>query len=357
MKKIKPITLVIALLAVLIVGTLTYLAVDLLGRNDPDRYVTLGQYQNLVATVDVDEPNEKDLQDFINLKLEAFAKQIPVNDGAANGDHVTFSFTSSLNGQALTDLSSNETTVVLGENEFVISGLDTHLLGVKAGDTLTAPLTVPEGHVLKDYAGKTIDFSVTVTKVTRLQIPQLTEQWVKEQTAYDSVDAFTAVAKAEYEQEVADFNKATVRNTLWNMVVEDSQIKSYPAKRLSRMQKEYKADLQEGADKYEMEFIDYVSLSFGVATMEEFEEYSLTYNQEILKQELVIEALCKKEKITLSDQEYEQYVSDYTALFAVEGFTQEDMIDHYGGEDTLRLQFLMEKCTDRIEETATVTTE
>ncbi|MBR4867712.1 MAG: hypothetical protein IKU10_01025, partial [Clostridia bacterium] len=67
-------------------------------------------------------------------------------------------------------------------------------------------------------------------------------------------------------------------------------------------------------------------------------------------------ALCKKEKITLSDQEYQTYLQKYTDLFALEGFTQEEMIEYYGGEELLHQQFLLEKATDTIESTATVTT-
>jgi FKBP-type peptidyl-prolyl cis-trans isomerase (trigger factor) len=111
------------------------------------------------------------------------------------------------------------------------------------------------------------------------------------------------------------------------------------------------------AKDWEMPFSDYISLGYGAKNQEEFDAFATEYCQMIVKQEMIVKSLCKKEHITLTDEEYEQYYNEYLTAYQEVGATEEEMIAQYGTKEDFYNQFLMEKAVDLMEKTATVNQE
>ncbi len=67
--------------------------------------------------------------------------------------------------------------------------LKSTLLGAKAGDTRTLKVTVPEEHKDAALKGKEGEVRLTVRDIKRIQLPELTEAWLKSMD-FDSLDEF-----------------------------------------------------------------------------------------------------------------------------------------------------------------------
>lgn len=356
MKKVKlvPILLVIC---VLLAGLVAYsLLSGWLGGYNPDRYIDLGEYKNLTLQTAAAAPTDGEIEAALQTLLEQLASEEAVTDGAKTGDTVNIDYAGQIDGTDAAAFTAQDTSLTLGEDSFPVRGMDDALLHTKPGDTLTVTLPVQEDYFLSEYAGETVRFTVTVNTVTRKVVPELTDQLAQKLGDYETAEEFRTSFADQYRKERGAENAATIRSELWNLVVEGTVVRAYPQKELTALQEEFQAQVQAGADEYEMDFYDYASFMYGTDDEQAFQDYSLSYCQSILKHQMVLKAICKRENIQLSEEEYQQYVTRYLALYAEEQYTEEDLLEIFGGEEGLREQFLMEKATDVIEETATVET-
>jgi FKBP-type peptidyl-prolyl cis-trans isomerase (trigger factor) len=149
----------------------------------------------------------------------------------------------------------------------------------------------------------------------------------------------------------------TIRDELWQMLVDGTSVKGYPTKEMESQKAEFIAQVEAEAKDWEMPFSDYISLGYGAKNQEEFDAFATEYCQMIVKQEMILKSLCKKEHITLTDEEYEQYYNEYLTAYQEVGATEEEMIAQYGTKEDFYNQFLMEKAVDLMEKTATVNQE
>ncbi len=352
--KIMPI-LLIACLLIAAIAVYSIIA-GITGGYNPNRYIQLGPYENLSVTVEQLTAEKEDIEAALNLTLQQLATQQEVTDGAKEGDVVSIDYVGSIGGKQNDVFTGQDVDVTLGQNGFVVDGMDEALFGTVPGQKVTTTLTVQENYLFEEYVGQRVTFAVTVNTVTRSVTPQLTDQLAAELGDYQTVEEFKTAFEEQYKQSVAQQNKVAVHTELWTTVVDNTQVEGYPSKELNQLKEEFRAQLEAEAKEYDMEFIDYASYACGgLTTMEEFEEYSTQYQQEILKQQMVLKAICKKEKIKLTEEDYAASMAEYLELFQEEGHTEEDLLEAYGGRQGMEEQFLRDKVVQFIEQTATVT--
>lgn len=354
MKKVKLIPILI-IVCLLVAGAAVYsIVASVTGGYNPDRYITLGDYKNISIENPYTDPTEKELEQALQDLLAKFGTTSQVTDAIREGDTVNINYVGRINGKQSNAFTDQDLDIVVGKDSFLVTGLDAYITGAKKGDTVTAPLTVQKDYYLEQYAGKTITFTVTINSVTRTTVPALDDDFAKKLGDYKTADEFLAAFQKQYTEEKRDQNAASLRNDLWSAVVDTVTVRAYPQKELKALLDEFNATVQAGADEYEMSFYDYASFAYGTEDKETFETYATEYCQNLLKQKMVLKALCKHEKISLSEDEYQAYIDQYLALYKDQNYTMEDLLNIFGGEEGLREQFLMEKATDVIQSTATI---
>ena len=351
MKSVRILPLLLAvcvLLAAVAVASLIQQA----GGYDPEQYITLADYRHISLVNTTKDATDEEIEASLTQMLTSMATTEEVTDGAKTGDAVTVDYTGAIDGKESYDFTSNDTTVTLGEDKFLVPGLDPYLEGAKPNDVVTAELTVPEGHLMSQYVGKTVAFTVTVRKVVRTNVPELTDEFAKQAFDFDTADQFRAAFAEQFRQERAAENRATQRSDLWREVVDQTTVRTYPQKPLQELKEELDAQIKAGAADYETDVKTYLSMVYNINDDEAYEAYREKYAQQVLKQQMVLKAICKRENLTLTDEEYAQYVQQYLEAYNDETMTEQKLAEAYGGEEALREQFLLEKATDLIEQTA-----
>jgi trigger factor len=129
---------------------------------------------------------EQELAEQTKRMLEQFATVEEVERPADEGDFVSLDLAATKDGEEIEDARIQDILYEVGSG-LLIEGIDDEMVGASAGDqvTLTAPL--PEG--FGDRAGEEVDFSITVHEVKERVLPELTDDWVDENTEFDTVDA------------------------------------------------------------------------------------------------------------------------------------------------------------------------
>jgi len=142
--------------------------------------VALGEYKGLEAARRVRPVTEEDVESVIDNLREASAALQPVEDRASEeGDTVT----ADIQGRYLEppseeEINAEDVDIVVG-GDGVLAAFTENLTGVRPDEVRTFTVAYPEDFSAKGLAGKTIEYTATVTAVRRKELPEVDDEWVK----------------------------------------------------------------------------------------------------------------------------------------------------------------------------------
>lgn len=236
--------------------------------------VYLGDYSNFTYTREYTAPTDQDVEDTINDVLESNETREYKEEGTvADGDTVVVSFTGSVDGKEMDGLSGEQEELTIGDGTF-IADFENALVGHKVGETFNVDVEFPEDYSEEDVAGKTATMSVVVNSIAGpVQKVELTDEWVKDNTDYDTVEDYKAGIMDTLEkqaEELADSSAIyTLVNDLYNVSyaeVSDEEIDAEANKTIEQ----YKQD----AKDMDMTYEDYVKQLQGYDASTDTEEAS-----------------------------------------------------------------------------------
>lgn len=141
--------------------------------------VTLGEYKGIEAPRRTRPVNDEEIERVIENLREASASLQPVEERASEeGDTVTVD----IQGRYLEppedeDVNVSDIDIVLG-GEGVLPEFTEQLTGVRPDEVKTFTVTYPEDFSAQGLAGKTIEYTATVSAVRRKETPELDDEWV-----------------------------------------------------------------------------------------------------------------------------------------------------------------------------------
>lgn len=140
--------------------------------------VVLGDVSKFEVTRPAAEVQDPDVERTLDTLRKQRAKYNNVDRAAATSDLVNIDFEGLVAGQPFEGNKAQNFTVILGEAR-MLPAFEAALVGMKAGEQKTFPLTFPQ-----DYAealkGKTADFTVTVNQVAEADLPPLDAAFAKQ---------------------------------------------------------------------------------------------------------------------------------------------------------------------------------
>ena len=173
-------------------------------------------------------------------------------------------------------------------------------------------------------------------------VPELTEDYVKNNTTYASIDAYKAGTREKLQTQNEDTMKNQKTNDVFTAIVNNSQISSLPQTLLDYYKNDYTTQVtQYAAQSYGMDFASFLSTSN--MTQADFDTQAAQYAQSIATQELVIKAIIEAENMTLTDDEYNSGVDK---LVSDNGLASKDDLLKAISESQLRETLLWRKTMD-----------
>ena len=300
-------------------------------------YVTLGTYTGL----EVQQIREKtgltdeETQSAIDNALEQDATEREITDRVSEeGDYLDISYTCTQNGEVVDETGDSDAAMQLGQYEYFEEDGEKQLLGTKAGDTRTIVVDGGEEEDPQSYT-----YEVTVKRVYTYDIPELTDDYAREQ-GYDSAgDMKKAVAADALESTNEDY-VSSAKDELLQDVVSNSTNDGYP-------QKLYDETLKQLDQSYQ----DF----FGITVEDAFDgdEDSLrSMVEDTLLQELVVEAIAEKEHIVVTQEELDTYKQQAVDQY---GYDDISSLEAEYSDDTMAESLRNEKVRDFLYEKAKVT--
>ena len=300
-------------------------------------YVTLGTYTGLeVQQVrEKTELTDEETQSAIDDALEQDATEREITDRVSEeGDYLDISYTCTQNGEVVDETGDSDAAMQLGQYEYFDEDGEKQLLGTKAGDTRTIVVDGGEEEDPQSYT-----YEVTVKRVYTYDIPELTDDYAREQ-GYDSAEDMKKDVAADALESTNEDYVSSAKDELLQDVVSNSTNDGYP-------QKLYDETLKQLDQSYQ----DF----FGITVEDAFDgdEDSLrSMVEDTLLQELVVEAIAEKEHIVVTQDELDTYKQQAVDQY---GYDDISSLEAEYSDDTMAESLLNEKVRDFLYEKAKVT--
>ena len=310
--------------------------------------VTLGQYKGLKAPKEVTTVSDEEVEEEVEKKRKQNARKVSVEDRPAQmGDTVNIDFDGFLNGERFDGGKAEGYELELGSNSFV-PGFEEQVAGMQIGEEKDLDITFPDTYV-ENLAGKAVIFKVKLNSITFPELPELDDEFAKDVSEFDTLDEYKADLRKQLQDKYNDQAENVFRSFIMKQAA-DNMSCDVPD-----------VMIQEKAE----EIIRNYAANFGMTDRNvELEKLvrmmgidSETMNQSILpsaqmqvRTELLLEAVAKAEGIELTEEETEAYLQ----RIADSVNAKPEEIRQYFGLDTIRNEYLKEKATDVIMNSAEI---
>lgn len=277
--------------------------------------VTLGQYKGLT----IYEVDSSVIAEEIYTMMQEYAELVVVDRAAAEGDTVNINYVGKKDGVAFeggTDDSEEGTDLTLGSGQF-IDGFEEGLVGAVAGEVRDLNLTFPENYGNAELAGQAVVFTVTVNTVQESVVPEVTDEFAKENLGCDTM--------AEYVYGLYQVrNEESFYEQITEYLMESCTVENYP-------EEQVEAEKQ-GLIAYYTGYAEYIGSMFGMDTetalasmfgfesMDALNSFAEEYAYNVVKNTLILVEIATVENLVLSDEEYQS-----RALIYAQGYGYEDV--------------------------------
>ena len=157
--------------------------------------VTLGEYKGL----EVEKAEATVTDEQVKAELDRMAQNVAstetVDGSAKMGDTANIDFEGFDNGVPFDGGKGENFDLKLGSNSFV-PGFEEQVVGMSAGEEKDIDITFPEDYH-KELAGKAVVFHVKCNKVTTTILPELDDEFAKDVSEFDTLEALTADIRAK----------------------------------------------------------------------------------------------------------------------------------------------------------------
>ena len=292
--------------------------------------VKLGAYKGI--KFEKVEYNVKDEEVDAALKRlqERNSRLVAVEDRAAeNGDTVVIDYSGSVDGVKFAGGTAEKQNLELGSNSF-IPGFEEQVVGMKIGEEKDIDVKFPDDYHAEDLKGKAAVFHIKLHEIKRKELPEITDEFVKDADGAESVEAFKAETRKRMQESNDKRAERELEDKIVKTITEKAETEIPDAlveNQIDNMVQEMEYRLMYQGLRLE-DYLKYAKMS-----MEDYRKGYAEQARELVKQQLVIEKIIAEEKIEASDEEFEKKVEENAKA-------QNKTVEEYKKDNAGRLDYL-----------------
>lgn len=257
--------------------------------------ISVPGYAGLRIELDSPHPTADEIAEAQSAELRQGGSLADVDRAAGAGDYLTIDLSATRDGDEVMGLNTEDWSYELGQG-WVTDDFDEQLTGATAGDVLTFT-SIPKG------TEEPADFTVTVKAVQELVLPELTDEWVAENTGeFDTVEEWNESVRERLTEAKLNRVRQTVVAKLTESLVSLVDVEAPESMVSAEMQNR----IQNLARQFQAQGIDLGAwLSATGQSPQEFMEGSRPQAVEAVKADLALRAVATAESLDVSDSELE----------------------------------------------------
>ena len=162
--------------------------------------VEIKDYLGIEAEKEVAPVTDEDIDKEISLVRERNSREIEVADRPAEmGDTAVIDFEGFCDGVAFEGGKGTDYALKLGSGSF-IPGFEEQIVGKNIDDEFDVNVTFPTEYHAADLAGKEAVFKVKIHALTKVELPELDDDFAKDVSEFDTFDEYKADIKSKIEK-------------------------------------------------------------------------------------------------------------------------------------------------------------
>lgn len=335
--------------AVLIAGAMAASLAGCSGELSND-YVTVKQYKDIeVAQVLPEDVTDDEIESEIQLRLYMGEEREDITDRPAQeGDMVNIDFTGTIDGEEFSGGSAEGYAMQLGSGAMIgatedYKGFEEQIEGHSAGEEFDITVQFPEEYSLNpEMSGVVAKFHIVLNEVYTTQIPELTDEWVKE----NSEDSETV---DEYREEIRKFCvEQKLATEMQDAFMEQIEAEKYPEGEVEEQISEGEAYYQQYAVSMGADLETFIESYMGMS-MEDFDAQMKESAQNVVKMKEAVKLLADKKDLEPTEEEYQEAMLRYAVMA---GTTDVELYTESVGEELLKdvirqdvvMSYLVDNC-------------
>ncbi len=175
-------------------------------------------------------------------------------------------------------------------------GFDEHLSGVSAGDTRSFSVTYPTEYEVAELAGVSVDYEVSVKGLRRKELPELTDEFAKEVSDVESIEALRDRIRHDLQHEAEHEAEHKVRHDL----LQDLAARMRAPVPAVLVDREIDRRLEEFVRRLMDQGMD--PMKAGI-DWQEFRERQRGPSEETVKSTLVLDEIARREGLTAGEED------------------------------------------------------
>ena len=157
-------------------------------------------YKGIEAVKATAEATDEQVNRELEMIRERNSREIEITEEAAQmGDIVKIDFDGSVDGVAFDGGKGTDYSLKLGSGSF-IPGFEEQIAGHTIGEEFDVNVTFPEDYHATELAGKASVFKTKVNAISRIELPELDDEFAKDASEFDTLDELKADMKAKIQE-------------------------------------------------------------------------------------------------------------------------------------------------------------
>jgi trigger factor len=223
------------------------------------------------------------------------------------GDYVLASFEAFENEKPLPNSKFEERVVRVSGDE-LRHGLDELLAGLELGSELRKHRSYPADYYEPDLAGKTVEWRVKASDIYERVLPELDDEFAKDQGEYQSLTELRAAMRRELERRASEEADTRARQGLLDLIIERNPVE-VPESLIVREQRNLELEAAAALESLGM------SREAALARARQDQEDLKAKAEKRARSALIVDAIATQENIEVSDDQ----VADRVAALVTQG--------------------------------------
>ena len=182
--------------------------------------VQINDYLGIEVEKTVAPVTDEEVDNEIKTVRERNSREIDVTDRAAEMDDTTvIDFEGFVDGVAFEGGKGTDYALKLGSGSF-IPGFEEQIVGKKIDEEFDVNVTFPEEYHAKELAGKAAVFKVKIHAITKVELPELDDEFAKDVSEFDTFDEYKADIKAKIQKRHETEAETAVEEKLAEILME-----------------------------------------------------------------------------------------------------------------------------------------
>ena len=227
-------------------------------------------------------------------------------------------------------------------------GFDANLVGLSAGETKTFDVQFPAEYAVKELAGTTVTYHVTVKEIRHRVLPELDDEFAKDVGAFESLAALRDRVRTDLQEEAAENTTRSLRGDLLQQLAKRLSFDppaSLVDREMDRRVEEFARQLMQQNMDPRQAGIDW----------DQFREAQREPALASVASALVLDEIAKREHLTVTPEEVDKEIERFAEQAGRTPAALRAQLEKEGGVSRLSVGLRREKAVDLAMSRATIT--